>query len=47
MEVVFAAIFAFIFGGERLTIQATLGGLMVLTAMFVIVLTENSTSENK
>jgi drug/metabolite transporter (DMT)-like permease len=47
MEVVFAAIFAFIFGGERLTIQATLGGLMVLTAMFVIVLTENSNLENK
>jgi drug/metabolite transporter (DMT)-like permease len=47
MEVVFAAIFAFIFGGERLTIQATLGGLMVLTAMFVIVLTENSPSESK
>ena len=41
MEVVFAAIFAIIFGGEHLTLQATLGGLMVLTAMFIIVLKEN------
>ena len=41
MEVVFAAIFAMIFGGERLTLQATLGGVMVLTAMFMIVLKEN------
>jgi drug/metabolite transporter (DMT)-like permease len=40
MEVVFAALFAIIFGGERLTLQATLGGLMVLTAMFLIVLKE-------
>jgi drug/metabolite transporter (DMT)-like permease len=40
MEVVFAALFAIIFGGERLTLQATLGGLMVLTAMFIIVLKE-------
>ena len=41
MEVVFAAIFAMIFGGERLTLQATLGGILVLTAMFMIVLKEN------
>ena len=41
MEVVFAALFAIIFGGERLTLQATLGGLMVLTAMFMIVLKED------
>lgn len=41
MEVVFAAVFAMIFGGERLTLQATLGGVMVLTAMFMIVLKEN------
>jgi len=41
MEVVFAAIFAVIFGGEHLTLQATTGGLMVLTAMFVIVIKEN------
>lgn len=47
MEVVFAAFFAVIFGGEHLTLQATLGGLMVLTAMFVIVLKENSALENK
>ena len=40
MEVVFAALFAIIFGGEHLTLQATLGGLMVLTAMFMIVLKE-------
>jgi len=40
MEVVFAALFAIVFGGERLTLQATLGGLMVLTAMFMIVLKE-------
>ena len=40
MEVVFAALFAIIFGGERLTLQATLGGLMVLTAMLMIVLKE-------
>jgi drug/metabolite transporter (DMT)-like permease len=45
MEVVFAAVFAMIFGGERLTLQATLGGLMVLIAMFIIVLTENSELE--
>lgn len=41
MEVVFAAIFAVIFGGERLTLQATLGGVMVLSSMLIIVLKEN------
>jgi len=46
MEVVFAALFAVIFGGEHLTLQATLGGLMVLIAMFVIVLKENEEVEN-
>ena len=46
MEVVFAALFAVIFGGEQLTLQATLGGLMVLIAMFVIVLKENEEVEN-
>lgn len=45
MEVVFAAVFAVIFGGEHLTLQATLGGLMVLVAMFVIVLKENEEVE--
>ena len=46
MEVIFAALFAVIFGGEHLTLQATLGGLMVLIAMFVIVLKENEEVEN-
>lgn len=41
MEVVFAALFAIAFGGERLTLQATLGGLMVLISMYIIVLREN------
>jgi hypothetical protein len=40
MEVVFAAIFAMIFGGERLTLQAALGGILVVTAMYLIVLKE-------
>lgn len=40
MEVVFAAIFAVIFGGERLTIQTALGGVLVVTAMYLIVLKE-------
>ncbi len=41
MEVVFAAIFAVLFGGESLTIKALFGGIMVLTAMFMIVLKES------
>ncbi len=41
MEVVFAAIFAVLFGGESLTIKALFGGMMVLTAMFMIVLKES------
>jgi drug/metabolite transporter (DMT)-like permease len=41
MEVVFAAIFALAFGGESLTVKALFGGLMVLTAMFMIVLKES------
>ena len=40
MEVVFAAIFAMIFGGERLTLQSALGGVLVVTAMYLIVLKE-------
>jgi drug/metabolite transporter (DMT)-like permease len=40
MEVVFAAIFAIIFGGERLTLQAALGGILVVTAMYLLVLKE-------
>ena len=38
MEVVFAALFAILFGGESLTVQSTLGGLMVITAMYLIVI---------
>ena len=40
MEVVFAAIFAVIFGGERLTIQHTIGGVLILTSMYLIVMKE-------
>ncbi len=40
MEVVFAAIFAVIFGGERLTLQIALGGALVVSAMYMIVLQE-------
>lgn len=40
MEVVFAAIFAIIFGGERLTLQSVIGGVLVVTAMYLIVLKE-------
>ena len=38
MEVVFAAFFAILFAGERLTLQAALGGILVVTAMYLIVL---------
>jgi drug/metabolite transporter (DMT)-like permease len=37
MEVVFAALFAILFGGETLTLQSAVGGLMVITAMYLIV----------
>jgi drug/metabolite transporter (DMT)-like permease len=37
MEVVFAALFAVLFGGESISAQALLGGALVLTAMFAIV----------
>ena len=40
MEVVFAAFFAIIFAGERLTLQSALGGILVVTAMYLIVLKE-------
>jgi drug/metabolite transporter (DMT)-like permease len=40
MEVVFAAIFAIIFGGERLTPQSAIGGILVVAAMYLIVLKE-------
>jgi drug/metabolite transporter (DMT)-like permease len=38
--VVFAALFAVIFGGEVLTLQVLLGGSLVLLAMYLIVLKE-------
>ncbi len=41
MEVVFAAFFAIIFADERLTLQAALGGILVVTAMYLIVLKES------
>lgn len=40
MEVVFAAIFAMVFGGERLTLQSATGGILVVAAMYLIVLKE-------
>ena len=41
MEVVFADFFAILFAGERLTLQAALGGILVVTAMYLIVLKES------
>lgn len=40
MEVVFAAIFAVIFGGETLSLQVAVGGTLVVAAMYLIVLQE-------
>lgn len=40
MEVVFAAIFAILFGGESLTLQTAIGGTLVVIAMYVIVIKE-------
>jgi drug/metabolite transporter (DMT)-like permease len=40
MEVVFAAVFAIVLGGERLTIQTAIGGTLVVVAMYLIVLKE-------
>ena len=40
MEVVFAALFAIIFGGEHLTLQSSIGGMTVVTAMYLIVMKE-------
>jgi drug/metabolite transporter (DMT)-like permease len=37
MEVVFAALFAVLFGGESISTQALIGGTLVLVAMFAIV----------
>jgi drug/metabolite transporter (DMT)-like permease len=41
MEVVFAAIFAIAFGGETLTLQKAVGGVLVVIAMFAIVIKES------
>jgi drug/metabolite transporter (DMT)-like permease len=40
MEVVFAAVFAILFGDERLTLQSAMGGILVVIAMYLIVLKE-------
>jgi drug/metabolite transporter (DMT)-like permease len=40
MEVVFAALFAVLFGGETLTLQISIGGVMVVLAMYLIVMKE-------
>ncbi len=40
MEVVFAALFAVILGGEVLTLQVLSGGVLVLIAMYLIVIKE-------
>jgi drug/metabolite transporter (DMT)-like permease len=40
MEVVFAALFAIVIGGERLTLQTAIGGVLVVAAMYLIVLKE-------
>jgi drug/metabolite transporter (DMT)-like permease len=40
MEVVFAALFAVIFGGESLSLRTLFGGVLVFIAMFMIVLKE-------
>jgi drug/metabolite transporter (DMT)-like permease len=37
MEVVFAALFAVLLGGETIRLQALFGGALVLVAMFAIV----------
>ena len=41
MEVVFAAIFAILYGGESLTPQKAIGGVLVVIAMFAIVTKES------
>ena len=40
MEVVFAALFAILLGGERLTLQTAIGGILVVVARYLIVLKE-------
>ncbi len=46
MEVVFAAIFAVIFGRETLTFQALVGGILVVIAMFAIVIKNEESVES-
>jgi drug/metabolite transporter (DMT)-like permease len=41
MEVVFAALFAILFGGESLIPQKAIGGVLVVIAMFAIVTKES------
>ena len=41
MEVVFAALFAVLFGGESLSLQTAVGGILVVIAMYVIVIKES------
>jgi drug/metabolite transporter (DMT)-like permease len=38
LEVVFAALFAITIGRETMTIQVALGGIILLTAMYLIVI---------
>jgi drug/metabolite transporter (DMT)-like permease len=33
-------VFAIVFGGERLTLQSAIGGILVIVAMYLIVLKE-------
>ncbi len=40
MEVVFAALFAVLFGGESLSLQVSMGGILVVIAMYLIVMKE-------
>lgn len=40
MEVVFAALFAVLFGGESLSLQVSIGGILVVIAMYLIVMKE-------
>jgi drug/metabolite transporter (DMT)-like permease len=40
MEVVFAALFAVVYGGESLSLQALFGGILVVIAMYLIVMKE-------
>lgn len=40
MEVVFAALFAVLFGGEILTAQIVIGGALVIIAMYLIIMKE-------